>query len=215
MRNLVSEWATHVIKHLKFRKRGDIAFTAKIGQNVWMEEDVVVRPYARLEENVRLHKRCVIGDHAILSRIEVGEGSQIEYGVVVTGYGDGRIIIGSECYIGIYNVLDWSDDLTIGNFVHVAGPSTGIWTHSSVYQALAGDTLAAKAKRETKPVRIEDCVYIGGNCTIYPGVTIGHHSVVAPNSAVNKDVPPYALVGGVPARVIGYRNKPRRKIPKE
>jgi len=45
-------------------------------------------------------------------------------------------------------------------------------------------------------------VYINGNCTIYPGVTIHHHSVIAPNSAVTKDIPPYTLVGGVPAAKI-------------
>jgi len=215
MRNLASEWLRHLINHWKFRDRGEIAFTAKIGRNVWMADNVVVRPYVRLEESVRLHRGCVVGDHAVLSRIEVGEGSQIEYGVVVTGYGCGRITIGSESYIGIYNVLDWSDDLTVGNFVHIAGPSTGIWTHSSVGQALAADMLAAKEKRETKPVVIEDCVYIGGNCTIYPGVRIGHHSVVAPNSAVNRDVPPHTMVGGVPAKVMTSCNELKRKPTRE
>ncbi|NBC08454.1 MAG: hypothetical protein GVY26_14765, partial [Bacteroidetes bacterium] len=56
--------------------------------------------------------------------------------------------------------------------------------------------------RPVAPVVIEDNVYIGGNCTIYPGVKIGHHSVIAPNSAVTKDVVPYSMVGGVPAKKI-------------
>jgi acetyltransferase-like isoleucine patch superfamily enzyme len=49
---------------------------------------------------------------------------------------------------------------------------------------------------------IEDNVYIGGNCTIYPGITIHHHSIVAPNSAVTKDVPSHSMLGGVPAKVV-------------
>lgn len=59
-----------------------------------------------------------------------------------------------------------------------------------------------KKYRPTSPMKIEDNVYIGGNCTIYPGVTIHHHSVVAPNSAVTKDVASYTMVGGVPAKCI-------------
>ena len=49
--------------------------------------------------------------------------------------------------------------------------------------------------RPTSPILIENNVYIGGNCTIYPGVTIGHHSIVAPNSAVTINILPYTLVG--------------------
>jgi acetyltransferase-like isoleucine patch superfamily enzyme len=56
--------------------------------------------------------------------------------------------------------------------------------------------------RPTSFIIIENNVYVGGNCTIYPGITIHHHSVIAPNSAVTKDVPPYTMVGGVPARFI-------------
>jgi acetyltransferase-like isoleucine patch superfamily enzyme len=56
--------------------------------------------------------------------------------------------------------------------------------------------------RPTKPIIIESNVYIGGNCSIYPGITIGQHSIVAPNSAVTKNVSPYTMVGGVPAKFI-------------
>lgn len=52
-----------------------------------------------------------------------------------------------------------------------------------------------------KPVRIEDHVWIGINCCILEGVTIGKHAVVAANSVVREDVPPYSLVAGCPARV--------------
>ena len=56
--------------------------------------------------------------------------------------------------------------------------------------------------RPTSPIIIENNVYIGGNCTIYPGIKIGSYSIIAPNSAVTKDVPPNTMVGGVPAREI-------------
>lgn len=52
-----------------------------------------------------------------------------------------------------------------------------------------------------RPVRIEDHVWIGINCCILEGVTIGRHAVVAANSVVKEDVPPYTLVAGAPAKV--------------
>jgi len=106
--------------------------------------------------------------------------------------------------MGIFNFLDWSDNIIIGDFVHIAGPSTGLWTHTSAPMCLNSIPLEEKSKkyRPTAPIVIESNVYIGGNCTIYPGITIGHHSIVAPNSAITRDVLPYTMVGGVPAKII-------------
>ena len=56
------------------------------------------------------------------------------------------------------------------------------------------------------PVRIEDDVWIGANCIILPGVTIGEGSVVAAGSVVTKDVPSFSYVAGVPAKVIKERS---------
>ena len=143
-----------------------------------------------------------------MSEIEVGKNTPIEGGVVCTDYGKGKIKIGKECYIGVYNILDWSDNITIGNYVHIAGPSTGLWTHSSAKQCLAGLPLKNKdiKYRPTAPITIEDNVYIGGNCIIYPGVTIHQHSIVAPNSTVTKDVNSYTMVGGITAKIIKQLN---------
>ena len=58
------------------------------------------------------------------------------------------------------------------------------------------------------PIVIGDDAWIGYDCTILSGVTIGQGAVVAAGSVVTKDVPPYAVVGGTPARVIKYRFTP-------
>ena len=50
-------------------------------------------------------------------------------------------------------------------------------------------------------------VWIAANCTITPGTRIGHGAVVGAGAVVTRDVEPYAIVGGVPARVIGSRRK--------
>ena len=55
---------------------------------------------------------------------------------------------------------------------------------------------------------IENDVWIGNDVSIKPGVTIGNGAVVAAHAVVTKDVPPYAIVGGVPAKIIKYRFPP-------
>lgn len=173
-----------------------------IGPRVVIAKGATIRSGAILGHDVRVGSRCIVGERARLQNISIGDGTAIEYEVVCLGLGEGVIRIGRESYIGIRSVLDWSADIQIGDFVHVAGPSSALWTHSSVGQALHGDRLAVKDRRTIAPIVIRDNVYIGANCTVYPGVTIGAGAVVLPNSAVNRDVPEGVLVGGVPVRVL-------------
>lgn len=180
-----------------------------IGQNCKISRDIKLFGKCSLRDNVIigedvLLRNSIVGSNAKISRISIGDNSHIDSGVICTGFGEGKIIVGKECYIGINNLLDWSDNITIGDFVHIAGPSTGLFTHSSAQMCIKGISLENKDRenRPTAPIVIENNVYIGGNCTIYPGVNIGHHSIVAPNSAVTKNVEPFTMVGGVPAKKI-------------
>lgn len=63
------------------------------------------------------------------------------------------------------------------------------------------------AGHDKKPVAIENDVWIGANCVIVPGVTISEGAVVAAGSVVTKDVPPFAIFGGVPAKLIRMREE--------
>jgi len=181
-----------------------------IGKNCSISKDLVINGSVNIRDNtvilgkVILNNNVSVGNGARIGNIEIGLNSHIESGVICTGYGNGKIIIGKESYIGINNILDWSDNITIGDFVHIAGPSTGLWTHSSARQCLNSLPLNNKdiEFRPTSPIVIEHNTYIGGNCTIYPGIIIHHHSIVAPNSVVTKNVKPHVMVGGVPAKII-------------
>ena len=70
-----------------------------------------------------------------------------------------------------------------------------------------GHAIDAKMRAEgleiALPITVGDDVWIGANVTVLPGVTIGSNTVIGAGSVVTKDVPPYTIVGGNPARVIG------------
>ena len=67
-----------------------------------------------------------------------------------------------------------------------------------------------KHPEDDQDVHIEDDVWIGTNTTLLKGVTVGRGAVVAAGALVTKDVPPYAIVGGVPAKVLKYRFTPEQ-----
>lgn len=126
-----------------------------------------------------------------------------------------RIKAGRRSYGGItlWMFGNPEESLTIGNFVSIADdvkfllggnhPTEGFSTFPFLTKYFA--TLEATSKG---PVVIGDDVWIGYNSTILSGVTIGQGAVVAAGSIVTKDVPPYAIVGGNPAKLIKYRFSP-------
>lgn len=79
--------------------------------------------------------------------------------------------------------------------------------HSShiVGKLLCDYTEKDKRKIDDEPVYIEDDCWIGSNVVILKGVTIGRGSIVAAGAIVNKSIPPYSIVGGIPANVIKFR----------
>ena len=109
-----------------------------------------------------------------------------------------RIFIAARASVNASCILDGrSYPLRIGEDTTIA-THTHIWT---LEHDLESDTFETKGG----PVTIEDHVWIASRVTILPGVTIGRGAVVAAGAVVTKDVPPLAIVGGVPAKIIGQR----------
>lgn len=114
-----------------------------------------------------------------------------------------NIFIGNYVSINRKVLLDGrGGKLLIGNNVDIA-QETNIWTlehdvHDDFYKSKGSDVI------------IEDYVWIASRCTILPGVRIGRGAVVASNSVVTKDIPPMAIVGGIPAKIIGDRKSQLR-----
>ena len=109
----------------------------------------------------------------------------------------GDVIIGDDTRIGIHNTI--IGPVTIGNHVNLAqGITVTALNHNFKDTSLRIDEQGFS----TKPIVIEDDVWIGANAVILPGVTIGKHVVVAAGAVVTKDVPDNTIVGGVPAKEI-------------
>lgn len=64
-----------------------------------------------------------------------------------------------------------------------------------------------QGRKQEQPIYIADDVWIGARAIIMPGVRVGHGAIIGAGAVVTKDVPEYAVVGGVPAVIIKYREK--------
>jgi acetyltransferase-like isoleucine patch superfamily enzyme len=113
-------------------------------------------------------------------------------------------LIGSYCYIG-YNTF--ITKTTIGRYCSIAN-NVSIGNGEHLINNISTSSLFYDKPYEV--LTLKDCiigndVWIGVCSTIRRGVTIGNGAIIGANSFVNKDVPPYAIVGGVPAKIIRYR----------
>ncbi len=114
-----------------------------------------------------------------------------------------NIKIQGDSFIGKHTrIIAYNEKINIGRNVLIAANSTLI-TRSHVHTDLANPIRCQGYIN--KPIYIEDNVWIGTNCIILAGVRIGEGSIVAANSVVNKDVEPYTIVGGSPAKFIKKR----------
>lgn len=130
-----------------------------------------------------------------LSGIKIGKGSTIH--MYARFYEPKNIEIGQDTIIGEFAVLDGRDKLKIGNHVDIASE---VMIYNSEHNINDTDFKTLNGK-----VIIEDYVFVGPRAIILPGITISKGVVVAAGAIVTKDVPPYAIVGGIPAQIIGER----------
>lgn len=146
-----------------------------------------------------VHKTAAIGDRR---SIELAEGAHISEHVIVRAH-DNLLTIGRFSQVGPFNVILVGSPIHIGNHV-MTGPHVVIASGNHDYKQIEKPMRFA-GNLTSGPIVIEDNVWIGANVTITDGVRIGHDAVVGANSVVTKDVAPFDIVGGVPARVIGNR----------
>ena len=166
--------AFYVLKPLFFRLRFGKAFQCSLLQRAWERGMKVVMTK---KGRISIGKNCNFRSHLQLRAV----------------YG-GQIEIGERIFTNTNVSITAMERIRIGNHVRIAN-NVVIVDHDHDY----ANDLSKFLKKE---VIIGDDVWIGANAVILSGVHIGEHAVVAAGAVVNHDVPPYAIVGGCPAKVI-------------
>jgi UDP-2-acetamido-3-amino-2,3-dideoxy-glucuronate N-acetyltransferase len=161
------------------------------------------RAVAVAEEKYYRHETAVVDEGAV-----VGEGSRVWHFVHVNqGAKVGRdVVLGQSCFVAdgavvgdrcrVQNNVSVYRGVTLEEDVFV-GPS-------AVFTNVRHPRAFVSRRDEYAATRVGKGASIGANATIVCGVTIGEHAFVAAGAVVTKDVPPHALVAGVPAQVVGY-----------
>lgn len=163
--------------------------------------------YLRLGRNVVLESGCEVQG---LSRRGISLGDQVTVGRLAmirpSGYygrelGEG-FSIGARSNVGAYSYIGCAGFIQIGEDV-LMGPRVGLFAENHVFADPRVPIRQQGVSR--KGIVIEDNCWLGTGCIILDGVRVGQGSVVAAGSVVTKDVPPFSVVAGVPARIIKQR----------
>ncbi|MGE4489130.1 MAG: DapH/DapD/GlmU-related protein [Kiritimatiellales bacterium] len=143
------------------------------------------------KRGIRFGSKCTVGRFATIRPTNVlfrepGEG----------------LLLGDNSNIGPYSWIGCSGYIEIGDNV-MMGPRVSLLAENHNFDRT--DVLMKAQGVCRKGICIEDDVWLGANCSVLDGVTIGRGSVIATGAVVTKDVPPYSVVGGVPAKILKNR----------
>jgi len=167
---------------IKYRKKISVGKTFTIGD--YVEINALSENGVIIGNNVSIQRNTIIECTGVIREL----GSGLEIG--------NNVGIAQNCFIQVRGKV------VIGNDV-IFGP--GVYLFSENHNFEDPDLPVVVQGETRKGVVIEDGVWIGARAVILDGVRISHNSIVAAGSLVNKDVPAYSIVGGIPAKVIKMR----------
>ena len=174
------------------RKFGQIVGFVKLGKNL-----TITHP-----ECIYLDRVKGVGDNTYLGPVVESVG--VKYNPIIE-IGKGTWV-GKNCSIAAVNRVTIGKDVLFAGHVHITD-------HSHGYELI--DVPVSKQQLISKgPIIIEDQCWLGFSCEVLSGVHIGRHSVVAARAVVTKDVPPYSIVAGNPARIIKQYNEKTKQWEK-
>jgi len=165
----------------------------------------------RAAAGVRFGPQSRVINPGPIERISVGANTLVDGELLVHDYG-GTIQIGEACYVGPGTRIWSGESIVIGDHVFIAHNATIVDTNAHQldaaeraqhYQRTVVEARPfEKGSIETAPIRIANHAWINFNVAILKGVSIGEGAIIGAGSVVTKDVPPYVLCAGNPARVV-------------
>jgi len=164
----------------------------------WFEEHRNIK----IGQQVFLHGKATISSRG-QGRIEIGDACHIHAHAMLVAQG-GSIKLGQRVSINPFCILYGHGGLTIGNNVLIASHCT-IVPANHRFEELHKPINQQGETRQG--ITIEDNVWIGSHVTILDGVTIGTGSIIAAGAVVTKNVAPYSVYGGVPAKLLKQRTE--------
>jgi acetyltransferase-like isoleucine patch superfamily enzyme len=169
------------------------------------EEDARIRRIVWRAQCARFGDGVQVGRGALVKHPEtcdIADGVFIGEHAFVQGRVDGRCVIGRHVWLGPQVYLD-ARDLEIEEFVGV-GPGAKVLGSEHTGQPV--NVPIVQTDLEIRPVRIRAWADIGVNAVILPGVTVGRGAIVGAGAVVTRDVPDFAVVAGVPAAFMKWRD---------
>ncbi|HEY9620209.1 MAG TPA: acyltransferase [Crinalium sp.] len=179
---------------------------AHLGKSVYIQPGVEFIRAAGIEfgDRVKILRdvRIDCGDQT--SRVRLGKDVCLDRGVDIKAQRDCQIEIGDATYIGPYVCIVGAGSISIGKDCLIASQS-GFYANSHHFD----DPHSPIRKQHVtfEGIVIEDDCWLGNGVRVLDGVTIGRGSVIGAGSVVTKNIPPYSVAVGVPARVISQRGQ--------
>ena len=196
--NRILNSARAIHTHLRLTRVG------KAGRRVQLESGVLLSYPRRIHlgHGARIARNVALrANSALEPGIAIGDQCNVQDGALLNA-SEGFVHVGDRSWIGPFCVIYGNGGVRVGRDVMIAAHSciTSVGhRHDMLHVPMMAEGI------EVGPVTIEDDVWIGMNCTVLPGVTIGRGAIVAAGAVVRSNVAPFTIVGGVPAREIGRR----------
>ncbi|MEA5448371.1 acyltransferase [Leptolyngbya sp. CCNP1308] len=175
----------------------------RFGKNVTIEFSVrFIRPKSMVIGN-----SCSICNYSFLNCWEDGgelvleDSVRLDQGFHLQALG-GKVRIGQNTYLGPYVCMAGPGDITIGKNCLIAS-NTGLYANNHIFSGV--DIPINQQGLTAKGIEIEEDCWLGSGAKVVDGVTIGRGSVIGAGSVVTKDIPPYSIAVGAPAKVIRQR----------
>jgi len=188
-----------VLRNLLYR-----LIMARLGSSVYIQDGVEFIGTSCIEigDKVHIFRGVRINGQGQNNRVYLGPGVSLQRGVDIGSLENTQIEIGESTYIGPYTCIAGPGHIKVGKDCLIAA-HTGIAANNHKFADL--EQAIRQQGLTTEGVVIEDDCWLGYKVSVLDGVTIGQGSVIGAGAVVTKDIPPYSVAIGVPARVVASR----------